>query len=220
MTRGAAPGSIPSRSAWGWPVPGQAGAGGFALGTPGNWYAPGIGGPARTVLGSAVPGSIPSRTAWDWEVPEVQGGRGGGAIPRPGWTTWGEQFGQEDGRREGGGGGERRTSGGGRWRNNAPAGVDQKWWDDFTEQHEGQNPLDYYGEQGEGLAEAMGDLEWSQNFQEMYGRPPSDDDWRLWWFQKRGLPNPDRPKRRQAQQQVEQTEERPPLWVPPMIVWR
>ena len=197
------PGSIPSATAW---QPRQPRAG-FVLGTPGRWYAPGYS-PGPDVPAGAVPGSIPSSTAWNWEVPAADEG--------PGWTTWGERFGNPA---EGGAadvpGGGRSTTTGGRWANNAPAGVDQKWWDDFTEEHDGQNPLDYYGAQGEGLAEAMGDLEWSQGFERDHGRPPNDDEWRWWWFEKRGLNRP-----RQPAAPKEEEEPRPPLWIPPQVVWR
>ena len=161
-----------------------------------------------TALGQAGAGA--------YDLARTVAGRAGGGVEGPGWTTWGERFGNPA---EGGAadvpGGGRSTTTGGRWANNAPAGVDQKWWDDFTEEHDGQNPLDYYGAQGEGLAEAMGDLEWSQGFERDHGRPPNDDEWRWWWFEKRGLNRP-----RQQAAPKEEEEPRPPLWIPPQVVWR
>lgn len=108
----------------------------------------------------------------------------------------------------------------------APPGINQKWWNDFTKEHEGQNPIEFYGATGEGLAEALADLEWSQGFAEMYGRPPTDDDWRAWWMKTRGGPTPEeieamREQRRKIAQEIrDETRQRPPLWVPPQTIWR
>ena len=72
----------------------------------------------------------------------------------------------------------------------APAAVQQlglgNWYQQFAQQHGGQTVEQYYGQQREGLAEALGDLEWSRGFQGSYGRPPSEDDWKAWYFQSRG----------------------------------
>jgi len=75
---------------------------------------------------------------------------------------------------------------------NVPAGVQQvglsNWYQRFVQQHGGQTPEDYYrsGSRREGLSEALADLDWSKGFQQMYGRPPSEDDWKAWYFQSRG----------------------------------
>jgi len=76
---------------------------------------------------------------------------------------------------------------------NVPADVQQaglsNWYLRFMEQHGGQTPEDFYRTSGyrrEGLAEALADLDWSKGFQQMYGRPPSEDDWKAWYFQSRG----------------------------------
>jgi len=73
---------------------------------------------------------------------------------------------------------------------NVPVGVQELglggWYERFTQQHGGQTPEQYYGQHREGLAEALGDLEWSRGFQGMYGRPPTEDDWKAWYFQSRG----------------------------------
>lgn len=76
---------------------------------------------------------------------------------------------------------------------NVPAGVQQaglsNWYQRFMEQHGGQTPEDFYRTSGyrrEGLSEALADLDWSKGFQQMYGRPPSEDDWKAWYFQSRG----------------------------------
>lgn len=108
----------------------------------------------------------------------------------------------------------------------APPGLSQQWWDAFAAEHEGQNPLEFYGAQGEGLSEALADLEWSQGFAEMYGRPPTDDDWRAHWMATRGGPTPEqiefwREQRRKFKEKVADAErERPPLYVPPQVIWR
>lgn len=76
---------------------------------------------------------------------------------------------------------------------NVPAEVQQaglsNWYQRFMEQHGGQTPEDFYRTSGyrrEGLSEALADLDWSKGFQQMYGRPPSEDDWKAWYFQSRG----------------------------------
>lgn len=80
----------------------------------------------------------------------------------------------------------------------APPGIERGWYQAFQQEHEGQTPEEYYG--GEyGLAEALADREWSQGFQKMYGRAPSDYDWAAWYYQKTGTgPRPSRAERRAA----------------------
>lgn len=95
----------------------------------------------------------------------------------------------------------------------APPGVDEGWWVQFQVEHEGQDPEEYYGAQGEGLAEALGDLEWSQQFEADNGRPPTEDEWRWWWFHKRGMMTPEEAATTTAE------EPRPPLWIPPQVAW-
>lgn len=68
----------------------------------------------------------------------------------------------------------------------APPGVDAAWYNQFRQEHGGETPEDYYGRTREGLSEALADREWSQGFQQMYGRPPTDDDWQAWWYSSRG----------------------------------
>ena len=116
----------------------------------------------------------------------------------------------------------------------APPGISQQWWDAFAKEHGGQTPIDYYGGTGEGMAEALADLEWSKGFEQMYGRPPTDDDWRAWWFQTRagGEPWGDEESRRRLSRIAErwekalerwqelQNKQRAPLWIPPEVYWR
>ena len=117
----------------------------------------------------------------------------------------------------------------------APQGVDPGWYRRFQGEHEGQTPEQFYGAQGtgEGLAEALGDLEWSQGFAGMYGRPPTDDDWKAWWFQSRVGASPqdiaywqspagkrDLQRKRERASGGEGVGPRPPNWIPPPITWR
>lgn len=114
----------------------------------------------------------------------------------------------------------------------APPGVDPKWYAEFQKEHEGQTPEQYYAPTDEGLPHAMADEEWARGFAEMYGRPPNEHDWRAHWFSSRTGATPEqRDKwkmqklirqelRKQQQQQPEEVEQRPPVWQPPMIIWR
>lgn len=125
----------------------------------------------------------------------------------------------------GGGGG----GGGGRA---APAGVNPEWYAEFQRRHDGQTPEEFYARTGEGLPEAMADAEWARGFAEMYGRAPTDDDWRAHWFATRagGTPEEREQRRRRRQKERKQVkreqkmkkeeDQRPPLYVPPNIIWR
>ena len=137
----------------------------------------------------------------------------------------------------GGGGG----GGGGRGMQ-APPGVDPGWYAQFQREHGGQTPEQFYGQTGEGLAHAMADKEWSEGFARMYGRPPSEHDWRAHWFSTRVGYQPGenrmagmtprqyerwqraRKERRRAKKREQamggKEERRPPVWMPPAIVWR
>lgn len=66
-----------------------------------------------------------------------------------------------------------------------PPGVSQ-WYQEFTKEHGGKTPEQFYGSEQYGLAQALADREWSQGFAQMYGRSPSDDDWNAWYYQKTG----------------------------------
>lgn len=138
----------------------------------------------------------------------------------------------------GGGGG-----GGGGGTRAAPPGVNPGWYAEFQRRHGGQTPEEFYGQTGEGLPEAMADEEWGRGFAEMYGRAPTDDDWRAHWFatrvgyQPRGQMTPrqydrwlkERKARRRARQEARRNEgkirkegddQRPPVYMPPPIIWR
>ncbi len=144
----------------------------------------------------------------------------------------------------GGGGG-----GGGRGQWQAPPGVNPQWYNQFRQEHGGQTPEQFYGNTGEGLPEAMADEEWGRGFAAMYGRPPTEDDWRAHWFATRGGGGGGTPTRRELRQQEawqkerraqrrarqrgmgekeseqtrtgeEQRAPRAPLYVPPQITWR
>lgn len=126
----------------------------------------------------------------------------------------------------GGGGG----GGGGRGAA-APSGVNPQWYQEFQRQHGGQTPEQFYAQTGEGLAHALADKDWSEGFAQMYGRPPTDDDWRAHWFSTRVGYQPGeggrgsaawlkaRKERRRAKKAGEQ-EQRPPTYMPPPIIWR
>lgn len=137
--------------------------------------------------------------------------------------------------RPGGGGG---AGGGGLAA--APPGVNPGWYAEFQRRHGGQTPEEFYGRTGEGLPEAMADLEWSQGFAQMYGRPPTEDDWKAHWFATRVGRQPGegtmggmtprqyerwqraRKERRRAKKAEKEgtNEPRPPTWMPPQIIWR
>lgn len=118
----------------------------------------------------------------------------------------------------------------------APPGVNIDWYAEFQRQHGGQTPEQYYAKTGEGLAEAMADEEWARGFAEMYGRPPTDDDWRAHWFSTRVGYTPEEYEkwkmrqivqqeiqRQQEQQQPEpepEPEQRAPIYQPQYITWR
>jgi hypothetical protein len=77
-----------------------------------------------------------------------------------------------------------------------------EWYKQFTAEHGGMTPEDYYGQPGQnhtggqgygpasGLQQALSDLEWSQGFQRMMGRPPNEYDWKNWWYASHGERNP------------------------------
>lgn len=115
-------------------------------------------------------------------------------------------------------------------RNPAPPGINQAWWDQFTAEHAGENPDQFYGRTGEGLAEALADREWSEAFARDTGRPPSEDEWRAHWFMTRtGATQEQRDEWRRAREMRRvlreqrspgrRFEERPPVFVPPYVVW-
>lgn len=72
----------------------------------------------------------------------------------------------------------------------APGAIQQlglgQWYQKFQQQHGGKTPEQFYGGNREGMAEALADREWSQGFERSYGRPPTDDDWKAWYFHSRG----------------------------------
>jgi hypothetical protein len=157
-----------------------------------------------------------------------------------------EKAGQPPTSPTGGGGG--RGGGTTRPRNPAPAGIDQKWWDDFTKEHAGQNPAEFYQEAegvsaAEGIRRAQFDREFGASFRDQYGRDPTEDDWKAHYFATRGGDTRseaekelDRMKRRRWRikrkdrlakwrrekygKKPEQTEDRPPLYIPPSVYWR
>jgi len=122
--------------------------------------------------------------------------------------------------------------------NPAPPGVNQQWWDAFTEEHGGSNPIDYYGEtEGAGATKAvqraLEDRAWSEGFAEMYGRPPTDDDWNARWYQRHGLPSGEQQREMQMRRVARevygrpagfaryiQQQQRPPVFIPPGTVWQ
>lgn len=127
-------------------------------------------------------------------------------------------------------------------KSSAPPGINAAWWDEFTAQHGGQDPDTFYERQGEGLAEALADRDWGAQFAQAQGRPPTDDEWRVHWFQTRtGMSQEDRDawrRKKETRRTLKQTtggklpwarsaqeaaagggEARPPLWVPPSVTW-
>ena len=128
----------------------------------------------------------------------------------------------------GGGGGGRAPRGG---TVPAPAGVNPEWYAQFQREHQGQTPEEFYAKTGEGLPHAMADEEWARGFAEMHGRPPNEYEWSHHWFVSRTGATPQmreewrmrRIARQEAQKATVKTggkEQRPPVWQPPMIVWR
>lgn len=149
-----------------------------------------------------------------------------------------------------GGGGRAGVQGGPQFRS-PPQGVDATWYKAFQQEHGGQTPEEFYrGESLEnlsnyerdlGLGEAIADRQWSEGFQGMTGRPPTDDDWKAHWHASRpgqGRPwyegmNPARvarigasrrkwrmQRRREREGDTGEDEQRPPNWVPPVTYWR
>lgn len=128
----------------------------------------------------------------------------------------------------GGGGGAGGGGGGGGGYAQAPAGVDPGWYGRFQQEHGGQTPEQFYAQTGEGLAHALADKEWSEGFARMYGRPPSEYDWRAHWFSTRagGTPESRQSARSSYSRWVEQQrdkereEQKPPTYMPPAVIWR
>lgn len=87
------------------------------------------------------------------------------------------------------------------------------WWQEFTQAHGGQTPVQYYGQAGQnelggagyspegtaGLGQALEDLQWSQQFAAAAGRPPNDREWRDHWYAIRGLNNPEGQEKKTTQ---------------------
>ena len=111
-----------------------------------------------------------------------------------------------------------------------PPFVPEGWWEEFQAQHEGETPLEYYGEQGYGgdsLGAALKDLEWSQGFAlANAGKPPSESDWVQHWYHKQGMMTHEEyadykeklgKKRKKAKDEAPVP--RPPTWIPPQVWW-
>jgi hypothetical protein len=72
----------------------------------------------------------------------------------------------------------------------SPSWADPQWWQEFTAAAhplgtgtvQGATPSDYYGSPGQALA----DKEWGDQFYRLYGRVPTDDDWRWHWYGRSG----------------------------------
>lgn len=66
------------------------------------------------------------------------------------------------------------------------------WYEEFQRQHEGETPERFYGGAGTAqgdwpsLRQALRDKDYSEGFAEMYGRPPSDYDWKAWYYSQPG----------------------------------
>ncbi len=122
--------------------------------------------------------------------------------------------------------------GGGAGFRSAPPGVNPGWYAQFQKEHGGQTPEEFYAQTGEGLPEAMADLEWSQGFAQMTGRAPSQYDWEEHWYATRGYGRPRQQspreyaawqkarKERRRAKKAEEAEPRPPTYMPPQIIWR
>lgn len=64
----------------------------------------------------------------------------------------------------------------------APAGIDEKWWEDFKREHNGEDPESYY--KGD-LDAALRDRAWGDQFYRTYGRPPSIYDWKASYYNRK-----------------------------------
>lgn len=142
---------------------------------------------------------------------------GGGALP-PGYP---DQQGTQQGQAQAQGKGA------------APQNWFDRWQQEFQGEHGGASPSDWYKKQGEGLAEALGDREWSQRFAREQGRPPNQTEWEdHWYISRTGRPrpvfSPEQWKklrsmmkgRRRSSGGGAEEEQRPPNYVPPMTIWR
>lgn len=116
--------------------------------------------------------------------------------------------------------------------NPAPPGINQGWWDAFTREHGGENPQEFYERSGEGLQDALWDRDWSEQFARDTGRPPNDDEWRAHWFMTRtGATQEQRDEWKRAKEirralrrygdrePSEPFQQRPPVYVPPYVIW-
>jgi len=107
-----------------------------------------------------------------------------GFRPEPGWMP---TLPTAPGAGGGGAGGAGGAGAGGPGGPGGPPGFGE-WWGQFTREHGGKDPEEFYagvGRYGEGLEEALADREWSQGFERMYNRPPSDDDWQAHYYASR-----------------------------------
>lgn len=73
----------------------------------------------------------------------------------------------------------------------APTGVDAAWWEAFQGQHEGVDPITYYGggrwqTPQAALGEAMSDRAWGEKWAEHTGKPPTEQQWQQHWMETRG----------------------------------
>lgn len=177
-------------------------------------------GTPRAAAGAAQPWRPPYEEAFGWWTPEQQA-----------QVTYATQAPTPAAPPAGGGGG----GGRGRGLVAAPPGVNPGWYAQFQREHEGQTPEQFYGQTGEGLPEAMADEEWARGFAQMMGRAPSQYDWEEHWYSTRGYGRPReqspreyaawqkaRKERRRAKKaEKEGTDQpRPPVWMPPQVIWR
>jgi len=143
---------------------------------------------------------------------------GGGALP-PGYPDQGTQQAQGGQGQQG-----QAQGGGGNWFD--------RWQSEFSKEHGGASANDWYKAQGEGLAEALGDREWSVRFAQEQGRSPTQTEWEdHWYITRTGRPRPTfspeqwkalrgMMKRRRSSGGGAEEEKRPPNYVPPMTIWR
>lgn len=57
------------------------------------------------------------------------------------------------------------------------------WYNQFTSEHGGTDPISFYGggiwrSEEDALDQALWDAEWGNQFARTYGRPPTDDEWK------------------------------------------
>jgi len=81
----------------------------------------------------------------------------------------------------------------------ASRGVDPSWVSAFQQKHQGNDPITQYmsgnnpgapDSVGEALFQADQDRQWGERFQRMYGRPPSENDWKAsYWDRQAGYNN-------------------------------